>query len=112
LLVKGEDMSIKRTTKRFKQIEEALEHIDAVENLTKRLDHLKLLVGATPCALCGKDAGLGAFCFGCLDFICETCQPPEPGAAPAGPHTLDDHREVAAQVGVSGFGASPSLAKS
>ena len=94
-------MNIKRTTRRFKHIEEALGHISSIENLTKRLDHLKLLlIGETPCALCGQETDVETFCFGCLDFLCNRCQPPEPELIVAGPHTLDDHREVAAQVEV------------
>ena len=91
-------MSVKRTTRRFKHIEEALGCINDIEGLTKRLDHLKLLIGATPCAVCEKETGVETFCFGCLDFICNTCQPPEPETIVSGPHTLDDHREMAAQI--------------
>ena len=101
-------MSIKRTTRRFKHIEEALSHLTTIERATKRLDHLKLLIGETPCAVCGKETGFETFCFGCLDFICDMCQPPEPEFIVAGPHVLDDHREVAAQVGVGGFSAAPT----
>jgi hypothetical protein len=101
-------MSIKRTTRRFKHINEALEHLSFIEKTTRRVDYLKELIGETLCTLCGRNAPLDTFCFGCLDFICNTCQPPEPEFIVAGPHTLDDHREVAAQVGVA---ASPSTEK-
>ncbi len=104
-------MSIKRTTRRFRHIEEALGHIDTIQRANKRLDHLKLLIGDTLCAVCGKVTEFETFCFGCLDFICDICQPPEPGTIVSGPHTLDDHREVATQVGVGGFITSPSTGK-
>ncbi len=90
---------IKRTTRRFKHIEEALGHLSTIERLTARLNFLKQLIDPTPCALCGQGADLDAFCFGCLDFICAVCQPPDrPEFIVAGPHTLDDHREARAEM--------------
>lgn len=104
-------MMIKRTTRRFKHIEEALGHMTTIEGATKRLSFLKELIGETPCAVCGKETTFETFCFGCLDFICNACQPPEPELIVAGPHTLEDHREVAAQVGVGGFSQSSSTGR-
>ena len=92
-------MRIKRTTRRFKHIEEALGHLSAIERLTARLDFLKQLIGPTPCVLCGQDATIESFCFGCLDFICEVCQPLDrPEFIVAGPHALDDHEEARAEM--------------
>jgi hypothetical protein len=93
-------VNVKRTTRRFKHIEKALGYISEVEALNRSIALLKVRIGETPCALCGKETDLETFCFGCLDFLCNICQPPEPELIVAGPHTLDDHREVAAQVEV------------
>lgn len=90
---------IKRTTRRYKHIEEALGHLSAIERLTARVDFLRQFIDPTPCALCGQDAAIDQFCFGCLDFICNVCQPPDQEEfIVAGPHTLDDHRETRAEM--------------
>ena len=94
---------MRRNTIRFKAIEEALGHIDHVNRLNDRLAHLKEIIGDTPCILCPEPAKIENFCFGCLEFVCERCSPSDPAVAVAGPHTLDAHREVAAQIGVGGF---------
>lgn len=97
---------IKRTTRRFKLIEEALHHLAAIERLTAAVEPLKTEIGSTPCTLCGKDAGLDNFCFGCLDFICQVCQPPDRYEfVVAGPHTLDDHREAKAEMQLATTGS-------
>ena len=93
---------IKRATRRFKHIEEALGILSAVERQMARLDFLKQLIGPTPCALCGQGATVESFCFGCLDFICDACQPLDrPEFIVAGPHTLDDHKEAQAEMQVA-----------
>lgn len=90
---------IKRTTRRFKLIEEALHHLAAIERLEAKVEPLQAEIGPTPCALCEKDAGLDNFCFGCLDFICQVCQPVDrPEFIVAGPHTLEDHQEAKSEM--------------
>lgn len=90
---------IKKTTRRFKHIEEALGHLSAIERLTSRVAYLKQFIDPTSCALCGQDTDLETFCFGCLDFICNVCQPPDQEEfIVAGPHTLDDHKEARAEM--------------
>ena len=96
-------MTVRRSSRRFKHINEALGHINQIESLNQRLDDLKLFIGETPCALCGQRTGLESFCFGCLDFTCPTCSPAEPGLIVSGPHTLDDHREIKAGLKVGGL---------
>ena len=85
-------MAVKRSTRRFKRIDEALELISGIQFASKRLDVLKALIGETPCALCGGVAPVETFCFGCLDFVCDICQPPDREEyIVSGPHTLEDH---------------------
>lgn len=92
-------MTVKRTTRRYKHIEKALGQLVIIERAQQHVDHLKVLIGETPCAVCGQQTELDNFCFGCLDFICTTCQPVGPDdVVVAGPHTLDGHKEMAAQL--------------
>ena len=85
---------IKRTTSRFKLIDEANALISCIERDTAQVALIKQLIGQTTCGVCGKDAPVETFCYGCLDFICDECQPPyEPEFIVSGKHDVDAHKE-------------------
>ena|SRR3990167_5923375 len=89
---------IKRNTSRFKLIDEANALIPCIERATTRLTLIKQFIGSTPCVVCRKDAPIETFCYGCLEFICDECQPPdEPKFIVSGKHDIGAHKESKSQ---------------
>ena len=92
------------TTKRMRHIEELCNLQDTIERAQQRIETLRIFIGATPCGLCGREAKIETWCYGCRNFICDRCEA-DVLDPPTGTHQSEAHRAEETDAAAAETGA-------